>query len=277
MARFIVIILLILLVFNPASCSVIGTGCVAAGRGCASLGVGCTRGVANGCGAVVRAGANGVKGCTRFVVNGVKFTFQGIFKLITSPIRFVSNSIKSGCSFNRGVLRFKHGSALNTIKNSSSNINSVLRASQSVPKGSLQSIKSFKTISRGKYSSLPLPKNMSKYEMNLLRSSKINSIAGRKVATNNKIFKHTNKSKIGRNNCARMASGLSPIGIDGGLVNLHHLGQMNDGVIVEILTTEHQRNSSSLHYHRDSSEIDRARFSQWKKDYWKARGKALCQ
>lgn len=90
-------------------------------------------------------------------------------------------------------------------------------------------------------------------------------IAERKVFVNKKIFKKTTKDALGRTNCQRMALGLAPIGIDGYPVTLHHLHQQNDGVLVEILDTEHRSKIKDLHSYKSRSEIDRTSFNNWKK------------
>lgn len=102
-------------------------------------------------------------------------------------------------------------------------------------------------------------------------------IAGRKVVINKKIFKKDTRDALGRSNCQRMSEGLSPIGIDGEPISLHHLQQENNGVIIEMLDSEHRYNSKELHSYKTTSEIDRKDFNNWKNSYWKERGIKICK
>ena len=70
-----------------------------------------------------------------------------------------------------------------------------------------------------------------------------------------------------------MKLGLAPIGKDGKPIELHHLEQDANGIIVEVLNSEHKKYYKELHYHKINSEIDRTSFNQWKKKYWKERAK----
>lgn len=71
-------------------------------------------------------------------------------------------------------------------------------------------------------------------------------------------------------NQKRMKNGLAPIGRDGKSVNLHHIDQTDEGPVMEILATEHQRNYRALHTNTGQfpSKIDRGKFKDWKIRYW---------
>ncbi len=71
-------------------------------------------------------------------------------------------------------------------------------------------------------------------------------------------------------NVERMASGRAPIGYDGKSINLHHLLQTQDGPIVEVSQSFHNKYYSTIHMNTGQSPsiIDRDAFKQWKSDYW---------
>lgn len=114
-------------------------------------------------------------------------------------------------------------------------------------------------------------------EQKLIKSGTKTFIAGRKIVINKKIFKKDTKDALGRSNCQRMYEGLSPIGIDGEPISLHHLHQDNNGVLIEMLDTEHRYHSRELHSYKSESEIDRKEFSNWKRNYWQERGIKVCK
>ncbi|MDD2107742.1 MULTISPECIES: HNH/ENDO VII family nuclease [Pseudomonas] len=70
-----------------------------------------------------------------------------------------------------------------------------------------------------------------------------------------------------------MASGRAPIGVDGKLVNLHHMTQTQSGPIAEMTQSFHQANSATIHINPNTIPcgIDRAAFDKWKVQYWKQR------
>jgi filamentous hemagglutinin len=74
-----------------------------------------------------------------------------------------------------------------------------------------------------------------------------------------------------------MASGIAPIGKDGKSVELHHLKQQNNGIIVEVTNTEHLENTQIWHRYTDISEIERKEFDAWRIKYWKERANHLCR
>jgi len=77
----------------------------------------------------------------------------------------------------------------------------------------------------------------------------------------------------GRSNIERMKKGLAPIAKDGKEVELHHIKQKDDGIIVEVSRSEHAENSKIFHRYTPESEIDRERFGKLRRDYWKDRAK----
>jgi len=89
-----------------------------------------------------------------------------------------------------------------------------------------------------------------------------------RVVVKRKVFKCSNE------NIALMLKGRAPFGEDGKRVNLHHLKQQKDGILVEMTQTEHTANSAVLHrYVRTGSEIsDRnSEFMAFRQKYWKSR------
>lgn len=78
---------------------------------------------------------------------------------------------------------------------------------------------------------------------------------------------------IGRSNIERMKKGLAPIAKDGKEVELHHIKQKDDGVIVEVSRSEHTENSKIFHRYTTESEIEREKFGKLRKEYWKDRAK----
>ncbi len=114
-------------------------------------------------------------------------------------------------------------------------------------------------------------RSLSAFEKELIRGGTKARVAGRQVVKRNQTFDPNARDALGRTNTQRMREGFAPIGKDGRPVELHHMGQKNDGLIVEITSTQHRANSADLHRYRNKSEIDRQRFNEWKKEYWKKR------
>ncbi len=115
-------------------------------------------------------------------------------------------------------------------------------------------------------------KNLNKTEISLLKTGRF-SIYKNHIVVKRQIFDPLAKDALGRTNIERMKLGLAPIGKDGKPVELHHLEQDANGIIVEVLSSEHKKYYKELHYHKTVSEIDRNSFNQWKKNYWKERAK----
>ena len=114
---------------------------------------------------------------------------------------------------------------------------------------------------------------ISDIERELKESSKIERVEGKIVAKRDISFKPCQKDSSGRNNIERMQKGLAPIGTDGKSIELHHLKQKDNGIIIEVINDEHIKYSKTLHRYKDKSEIDRKNFEKWKKKYWRQRAK----
>lgn len=81
------------------------------------------------------------------------------------------------------------------------------------------------------------------------------------------------KDSMGRTNKERAEAGLSPINKNGETIELHHIGQKNDGPLAELTPDEHRskENYSVLHDTTKESEIDRNEFSNERSEHWKSR------
>lgn len=81
------------------------------------------------------------------------------------------------------------------------------------------------------------------------------------------------KDSMGRTNKERAETGLSPINKNGETIELHHIGQKNDGPLTELTPDEHRskENYSVLHDTTKESEIDRNEFSNERSKHWKSR------
>ena len=110
-------------------------------------------------------------------------------------------------------------------------------------------------------------------------SSSANTVEvnGKSVTMDNSTFDPGRVDKRGRTNVQRMEQGLAPIGTDGKSVNIHHIDQTNDGPVMEILASEHQRNYKSLYSNigQAPSKINRSEFNSWRRSYWKWRSTNL--
>lgn len=107
----------------------------------------------------------------------------------------------------------------------------------------------------------------------MLKNAKFVSVNGKLVAKRNSTFYPYVRDAEGRTNIERMKEGLAPIGKDGLPVQLHHLKQQENGIIVELTATEHRNNYKVLHRYESISQIDRQTFDRWRKEYWKERAK----
>ena len=114
---------------------------------------------------------------------------------------------------------------------------------------------------------------ISSLEKTLLKNAKYVLRGSKLVAQRNSTFSSYAKDALGRTNIERMKQGLAPIGRDGKAVELHHLKQKDNGLIIELTNREHNENSKILHRYKKESEIDRNAFNKFKKDYWKERAK----
>lgn len=118
--------------------------------------------------------------------------------------------------------------------------------------------------------------HINRAEANMMKGGKYAKIASRDVIYNDKLFTNEQKDAYGVTNCMRMGRGFAPLGHDGVEINLHHLHQKNDGVIVETLSTYHRRYSNELHNYKTISEINRDSFLEWRREYWKKRHRMRC-
>ena len=108
------------------------------------------------------------------------------------------------------------------------------------------------------------------YEKNIVNSGTNIQYKEIKVIQRDFIFKHS------KHNIERMKRGKPPIGIDKEPIQLHHLKQQNDGILVEVLAkNEHKKEYKTLHRYKKESEIDRSKFNAFRKRYWKERALRL--
>jgi hypothetical protein len=82
--------------------------------------------------------------------------------------------------------------------------------------------------------------------------------------------------EFGRSNKERMESGYSPIDKEGKSIQLHHIGQKNDGGLAELTGKEHgvgkgNENYDILHDRSKESEINRYDFKLTRQNHWKSR------
>lgn len=110
-------------------------------------------------------------------------------------------------------------------------------------------------------------------EKSLLNDAKVVRSYGKIIAKRNNTFDPNYKDALGRTNKERMEDGLAPIGTDNKSIELHHLKQKDNGVMIELTNKEHNENSKVLHKYRSQSEINRTEFNIWKRKYWKERAK----
>lgn len=82
----------------------------------------------------------------------------------------------------------------------------------------------------------------------------------------------------GDTNLERMEKGKPPL-IDDKPVELHHMGQKNDGPLVELTSEEHRGagNDGILHDKNIESEINRTEFKKEREQHWKARAAEVRQ
>lgn len=116
-------------------------------------------------------------------------------------------------------------------------------------------------------------RRMTEFEMNLIASGKRVTVLGNEFVKKDYQFNPKFVDGAGRSNLERMKTGLAPIGNDGNPINLHHMKQQKNGVLVEITATDHREYSELLHRYSRVSEIDRDEFNLLKNAYWKLRAK----
>lgn len=81
----------------------------------------------------------------------------------------------------------------------------------------------------------------------------------------------------GKTNLNRMQEGRAPLDKDGNPIELHHIGQKSDSPLAELKKEEHRgkENNTVLHDVNKRSEIDREKFNEERREYWKARAEQV--
>lgn len=85
--------------------------------------------------------------------------------------------------------------------------------------------------------------------------------------------------EYGVSNLDRMLKGKPPVINDGKtIIELHHIGQKNDGVLAMLTESDHEKFYSILHYKDlDISDIDRIAFNKERPKIWKTMGKLFSE
>lgn len=85
------------------------------------------------------------------------------------------------------------------------------------------------------------------------------------------------KDALGRTNKERVDMGLSPLDNNGVPVELHHIGQHNNSPLAELKKIEHMGNGNNtiLHDTNKTSEIDREKFADERREHWQNRVEIL--
>ncbi len=83
--------------------------------------------------------------------------------------------------------------------------------------------------------------------------------------------------KLGESNLERMRKGKAPWGTDDRPVEIHHLNQSDEGPVVEILASFHDRHHHAIHINGNDipSGIDRPDFDNWRSRYWRNRANEI--
>ena len=115
-------------------------------------------------------------------------------------------------------------------------------------------------------------RSMKEFEIYQKAGLKEADINGRKSLVRDDIDWYQ-KDSMGRTNIERAQNGLSPINKNGDTVEIHHIGQRNDGPLAELTPEEHRGKENYLVLHDPSkaSDIDRKAFDKERAMYWKAR------
>lgn len=192
----------------------------------------------------------------------VNATMQHIDKLkedstiqFNSQVNMVNNLIETAnVRLNKADVHLKDYLSSNTTNITDSVINTLDRGTISIEKY-------FKSI------------GITDLEQKLLDSGKVERSHGKIVAKRDETFSISYTDGNKRTNKQRMEDGLAPIGIDNKSIELHHLKQKENGVILELTSDEHNANSKVLHRYETETQINRGEFIKWKKKYWKDRAK----
>lgn len=118
---------------------------------------------------------------------------------------------------------------------------------------------------------------MSNFELDMLKSGKKTTFNNHVVYQKDSQFSPCYKLPTGEINFQRMQKGLAPIGSDGYPINLHHMKQQKNGLLVEITHSDHKKNHAPLHRYTKESEVDREAFNALRQLYWKQRIAVLPQ
>lgn len=118
-------------------------------------------------------------------------------------------------------------------------------------------------------------RRMTNFELEMLKSGKKTTFDKQVVYQKDFQFNPCHKLSTGEINFQRMQQGLAPIGNDGNPINLHHMKQQKDGLLVETTLSDHKKYNEILHRYSRNSEIDRDAFSDYRKLYWKQRSTGL--
>lgn len=114
--------------------------------------------------------------------------------------------------------------------------------------------------------------SMGEYEIYKMAGVEVREING-KLCLVRKDIVWDQKDAMGRSNKERTEHGLSPIGKDGNVIELHHIGQHPDSPLAELTPEEHRGkgNDTILHDKTKESEIDRNAFGEERRAHWKDR------
>ncbi|WP_240328675.1 HNH/ENDO VII family nuclease [Helicobacter suis] len=110
-------------------------------------------------------------------------------------------------------------------------------------------------------------------EKKFLQESHFVVVRGKIVAQRSHVFDPNFKDGAGHTNIERMQRGNAPIAKDRKVLELHHLRQEEDGIIIELTSSEHRGHYKDLHDDKKPSEIDRKAWNQWRREYYKERAK----
>lgn len=118
---------------------------------------------------------------------------------------------------------------------------------------------------------------VSEEEKNIYENSnlEVNEVNGRECFTRTDINYEETDAR-GRTNLERMLEGKPPL-IDGKPVELHHIGQKQDGPLAELTQQEHRGsgNDGILHDKTKETEIDRNEFKKEREQHWKSRAEDI--
>lgn len=181
--------------------------------------------------------------------------------------KLVKNIIKSGKSVvglgkkvvNKKTVGRALGWSKKLLKNSKGYLKKRNAKYVSKLKSKFKKLPSFKIMKRDR-------RRITKIEQNL-----INSKNAKKLKINNRTVMQRNVFPMSKKNIKRMKTGKAPFGYDGEIVNLHHLKQQNNGILVEMSKKEHLEHSKILHRYTKKSEINRDAFNTERVKYWQSR------